>query len=72
MPHAYGGLKKGLKIGRALRSAARLPARVSGGRGSGRHGFSPAQGEHPVVLLRLQVIGCKDLRAKDRSGHSDP
>lgn len=65
--------KKGLKIKRALRSAARLPVRaVSGGRGSGRDHFSPITGEHPIVIFRVQVIGCKDLLAKDRNGFSDP
>jgi phosphatidylserine decarboxylase len=65
-------LAKGLKIRKALKSAARFPARVSGGRGSGRHGFSPMPGELPLVYFRLQVIGCKDLLAKDRNGFSDP
>jgi phosphatidylserine decarboxylase len=58
-------------IKRALRSAAavtRLPAR---GRG-GRVNFSPAIGESPFVVFRIQVIGCKDLLAKDRNGFSDP
>ncbi|KAI0067215.1 hypothetical protein BV25DRAFT_1819523 [Artomyces pyxidatus] len=64
--------KKGLKIGRALRSAARLPIRVSSGRGSGRSTFSPIPGEVPIVLLRLQIFGCQDLLAKDRNGSSDP
>ena len=66
------GLKKGLKIGRALKSAARLPARVSGGNGSGRNAFTPMPGEAPVVILRLQVLGCKEILAKDRGRHSDP
>jgi phosphatidylserine decarboxylase len=65
--------KKGLKIGRALKSAAKLPGRaVSGGRGSGRNTFAPIPGEHPIVIFRLQVIGCKDLLAKDKNGTSDP
>lgn len=59
--------KKALKIGRALK---RLPARVSGGRGNG--GFVPLPGELPVVLLRVQVLSCTKLLAKDRNGSSDP
>ncbi|KAF8881364.1 phosphatidylserine decarboxylase-domain-containing protein [Infundibulicybe gibba] len=63
--------KKGLKITRALKSAARLPARVTV-KGSGRNAFAPVPGENPIVIFRLQVVGCKDLLAKDRNGFSDP
>ena len=66
--------KKGLKIKRALKSAARLrlPSRVSEGRGSGRNKLAPLAGERPFVLLRVQIIGCQNLLSKDRSGTSDP
>ncbi|KAI0245970.1 phosphatidylserine decarboxylase-domain-containing protein [Lactifluus subvellereus] len=64
--------KKGLKIGRALRSAARLPIRVSSGRGSGRNSFSPIPGETPAVVLHVQILSCQDLESKDRNGFSDP
>lgn len=66
------GPKKALKIRSALKTAARLPARVSGGRGSGRNTMSPILGELPVVLLRVQIQGCTDLLAKDKNGSSDP
>ncbi|KAF7793754.1 hypothetical protein EIP86_004873 [Pleurotus ostreatoroseus] len=57
--------KKALRIGRAaLKSAVRLPAKVSGG--NGRNSFSPLVGESPIVLLRVQVISCNDLLAKDK------
>ncbi|EPT01416.1 hypothetical protein FOMPIDRAFT_1048854 [Fomitopsis schrenkii] len=65
--------KKGtLKLGRALKTAARLPARVSGGRGSAWNTFSPLAGELPVVFLCVQVCNCRDLVAQNQSGLSDP
>ncbi|QRV90019.1 phosphatidylserine decarboxylase family protein [Ceratobasidium sp. AG-Ba] len=32
----------------------------------------PIEGETPAVLLKIQIVGCKDLRAADRNGKSDP
>lgn len=66
--------KKALKLGgRALKTAARLPVRaVSSGRGSGRNAFTPHPGEVPIVLLRVRILGCKNLLSKDRNGLSDP
>lgn len=62
-----------LKFKRALRSAARLPARVSASRSSSaRTAFAPLPNELPLVLLRIQVLGCSALIAKDRNDFSDP
>ncbi|KAI0337278.1 hypothetical protein BDW22DRAFT_969139 [Trametopsis cervina] len=65
---------KALKpLGRAIKTAgARIPLPVYAGRGSGRNAFSPAQGEQPLVILKVQVLSCKDLLAKDKGGVSDP
>ncbi|KXN83931.1 Ras GTPase-activating protein 4 [Leucoagaricus sp. SymC.cos] len=57
------------KFKRALENATSLPFKAA--RGSGR-GFSPAQGELPVVVLRVQVVGCGKLLSKDKNGFSDP
>ncbi|KZP19925.1 hypothetical protein FIBSPDRAFT_954987 [Athelia psychrophila] len=65
--------RKALRMGgRALRTVSRLPARVSGGCGSGRNNFSPNPGETPVAVLRVQILGCKYLLAKGKDGFSDP
>ncbi|RDB18246.1 hypothetical protein Hypma_000605 [Hypsizygus marmoreus] len=62
-----------LKVKRALRSAARLPGRVPGVRSSSAcNVFTPQRHEQPLVLLRVQVVGCTGLLTKDRNGHSDP
>ncbi|KAG5729653.1 C2 domain-containing protein C31G5.15, partial [Termitomyces sp. T112] len=51
-----------LQLKRALRSAARFPSRIA------RH--SPS--ELPFVFLRVQVLSCTALAARDRNGFSDP
>jgi phosphatidylserine decarboxylase len=56
--------KKGLRIGRALRSAAKLPSKVSGAKSGG--------GEAPLVIARVQILSAKDLLAKDKNGSIDP
>ncbi|KAK7042929.1 phosphatidylserine decarboxylase [Paramarasmius palmivorus] len=38
----------------------------------GANTLNPMPGEKPIVMLRVQVVGCKDLLAKDRNGFSDP
>ncbi|EJD45982.1 hypothetical protein AURDEDRAFT_113883 [Auricularia subglabra TFB-10046 SS5] len=63
---------KKAKIGRALKSAATSPLRLRNGRGARRAQLQPIQGEQPVVLLRVRVLACKDILAKDKSGTSDP
>ncbi|KAF9534069.1 phosphatidylserine decarboxylase-domain-containing protein [Crepidotus variabilis] len=65
---------KGAKLKNALKSAARIPRipNIKAGKGSGRNEYAPKQGELPVVIFRIQVLGCMSLLAKDRGGTSDP
>ena len=63
--------KKGYKIKKALKVAARLPTKVSGVRGIARSSLTPLPGEIPVVLLRVQILGCTEVLSKDKSGTSD-
>ncbi|KAG6899888.1 hypothetical protein C0993_005687 [Termitomyces sp. T159_Od127] len=51
-----------LQLKRALRNAARLPSRIT----------RQSASELPLVLLRVQVLGCSALAARDRNGLSDP
>jgi len=47
----------------------RLP---KGLRASPRTKVVPIEGELLAVLLKIQIVGCKDLRAADSNGKSDP
>ncbi|KZV90616.1 hypothetical protein EXIGLDRAFT_710770 [Exidia glandulosa HHB12029] len=63
---------KKAKIGRVLKSAATSGLRLKHGRGAQRAQLQPLQNELPVVVLRVRVLGCKDILAKDKGGTSDP
>lgn len=69
----------GQRLKKALKTAALLPARAVMGSSSSlshfsraRQAYTPAQGETPIVILRLQVVGCTGLVSKDRNGLTDP
>jgi phosphatidylserine decarboxylase len=62
--------KKALKLPRALKTAAKLPVLV--GKGQNRSAQAPKPGEEPIVMLRVQILGCIDVLAKDKGGTSDP
>ncbi|KAI0094108.1 hypothetical protein BDY19DRAFT_901380, partial [Irpex rosettiformis] len=59
-------------IGRAIKTAAHLPLPVYSGRGSGRSAYVPRPGELPVIILKVQIVSCVNLLAKDKGRVSDP
>ncbi|KZP07697.1 hypothetical protein FIBSPDRAFT_278982 [Athelia psychrophila] len=67
--------RKALRMGgRALRSEHCLTLACPGlGRARQRtRQLLPIPGETPVAVLRVQILGCKDLLAKGKDGSSDP
>jgi phosphatidylserine decarboxylase len=64
--------KKGIRIGKALKSGA---SKVIPGKRGGRPiatVIAPAPGEQPAFILKVQIVACKGLLGVDRSGKSDP
>jgi phosphatidylserine decarboxylase len=64
--------KKGIRIGKALKTGA---SKVIPGRLTGRTvvtSTSAASGEQPVFILKVQIVACNGLLGVDRSGKSDP
>ncbi|KAG6909544.1 hypothetical protein DXG01_016937 [Tephrocybe rancida] len=60
-----------MKFKSALRSAASLPSRIRPPSSpSFRTPSSPTS--PPLALLRVQILGCSSLTARDRNGASDP
>lgn len=60
-------------IGKVFKSVGKLPKgikSVKGGRTRAK--VTQLEGELPAVLLKIQIVGCKDLRAADSNGKSDP
>jgi phosphatidylserine decarboxylase len=63
------------KLKRVLKSAARFPVPLPRSLTSARSSLAnltPLSGELPLTNLRLQVLSCTGLLAKDRNGASDP
>ncbi|PVF95541.1 hypothetical protein CPB86DRAFT_863907 [Serendipita vermifera] len=64
--------KKGIRIGKALKTGA---SKVIPGRLTGRSvvtSTSAASGEQPAFILKVQIVACNGLLGVDRSGKSDP
>jgi phosphatidylserine decarboxylase len=59
------------KLKRVFKSAARIPVSLTTARSSLTN-LTPFPGELPLTHLRLQVLSCTNLLAKDRNGSSDP
>ncbi|KAF8237320.1 hypothetical protein L208DRAFT_1356433 [Tricholoma matsutake] len=67
--------KPAQQLKRVFKSAARIPVPLPRSLTSARShlaNLSPLPGELPFTLLRLQVLSCSGLLAKDRNGSSDP
>jgi C2 domain len=63
------------KLKRVFKSAARFPVPLPRSLTSARKSLTnltPLPGELPLTHLRLQVLSCTGLLAKDRNGASDP
>ena len=59
-------------IGKVLKSAGKIPKGIKVGRRTRATKVAPIEGELPTVFLKVQIVGCKDLRAADSNGKSDP
>ncbi|KAF8753348.1 Phosphatidylserine decarboxylase proenzyme 3 [Rhizoctonia solani] len=60
-------------IGKVLKNVGKIPKGIKSTRsGRTRAKVTQLEGELPAVLLRIQIVGCKDLRAADSNGKSDP
>ncbi|CAE6479203.1 unnamed protein product [Rhizoctonia solani] len=60
-------------IGRVFKTVGKLPKGIKNGKGGRtRAKVTQLEGELPAVFVRIQIVGCKDLRAADSNGKSDP
>lgn len=70
------GNKRGIaKFPRVLKQVAKAPLQLRSvnPRGAFRTPRTqPQPGEEAIVILRVQVLSCKDLVARDKGGTSDP
>ncbi|CUA68523.1 phosphatidylserine decarboxylase [Rhizoctonia solani] len=60
-------------IGKVFKTVGKLPKGIKSGKGGRtRAKVTQLEGELPAVMLKIQIVGCKDLRAADSNGKSDP